>query len=63
MTKLSPRQAHIEITHEVSELLEEVIVQTATNPKLYINISRQVRTKWSNCRLAMIYLILMLCHR
>ena len=52
MTKLSPRQAHIEITHEVSELLEKVIVQTATNPKLNINISRQGRMKWRNHRLA-----------
>ena len=38
---ISPRQGYIDITHELSELLEKVVVQTATIPKLYINISKE----------------------
>ena len=40
MTTKSPRKVFIEITHELNEILEEVIVQTASIPKFHIDLSK-----------------------
>ena len=40
MTSKSPRQIFIEITHELNEILEEVIVHTASKPKFNIDLTK-----------------------